>query len=226
MGPLSLFAKMNEITENSSSKQISEEMLRIAKSISKAQSRLNLLECYLFRAKLREESTSLKRKREDDLLGPSTSKSPKWIIANTDGSCIDNGTPKAKAGFGVVLSDGTKFKGPVSGKQTNNRAELTAVLFALKNLADERAVRIRTDSTYVKNGFTQWLNQWKGRGWRKANGKEPINRDLWEEADQLITARKDNGRLIEFEWVRGHSGDPGNEMADSLANQAALGPEK
>lgn len=97
---------------------------------------------------------------------------------------------------------------------TNNRMELQAVIEALKTLKRPCKVVLHTDSQYVQKGMTQWLAGWKQRQWRNAS-KQPVkNADLWQELDGLAQQHS-----IEWKWVRGHDGDPGNERADELANE-------
>ena len=99
---------------------------------------------------------------------------------------------------------------------TNNRMELTAVIEALKALKRPCAVTLYLDSQYVRQGITQWIHGWKAKGWRTAD-KQPVkNIDLWQALDQLVS---NAGHQIEWHWVKGHAGDPGNERADALANQ-------
>ncbi len=99
---------------------------------------------------------------------------------------------------------------------TNNRMELTAVIEALKALKRPCAVTLYLDSQYVRQGITQWIHGWKAKGWRTAD-KQPVkNVDLWQELDLLVSS---SGHRIEWHWVKGHAGDPGNERADALANQ-------
>ena len=96
---------------------------------------------------------------------------------------------------------------------TNNRMELTATIEALTALKYPCSVDIYTDSVYVRDGVTKWLDNWKRNGWRTA-GKQPVkNQDLWEQLDRVMAQH-----TITWHWVKGHSGDPGNERADSLAN--------
>ncbi len=97
---------------------------------------------------------------------------------------------------------------------TNNRMELRACIEALERLSQRCHVRVFTDSTYVRNGIQSWLGNWKRNNWKTAAKKPVKNRDLWEQLDQL-SARHD----IEWRWVKGHAGDPGNERADRLANR-------
>jgi ribonuclease HI len=103
---------------------------------------------------------------------------------------------------------------------TNNRMELTAVIRALESLKRPVQARLFTDSEYVRRGVTEWLPNWKARGWRTADRKPVKNQDLWVELDKLAAAHQ-----VEWHWVPGHSGVPGNERVDRLANQAidALG---
>jgi ribonuclease HI len=132
----------------------------------------------------------------------------------TDGACRGNPGP---GGWAATLQLGAHFR-ELSGAEpatTNNRMELTAVIEALAALKRESAVRIYTDSEYVRRGITEWLKAWKARDWRTADKKPVKNRDLWERLDTLA-ARHD----IEWHWVKGHSGVPGNERVDRLANAA------
>jgi ribonuclease HI len=132
----------------------------------------------------------------------------------TDGACRGNPGP---GGWAATLQLGAHFR-ELSGAEvatTNNRMELTAVIEALAALKRESAVRLYTDSEYVRRGITEWLKAWKARDWRTADKKSVKNRDLWERLDTLA-ARHD----IEWHWVKGHSGVPGNERVDRLANAA------
>jgi len=113
----------------------------------------------------------------------------------------------------VALENGTRREG--SGGEaatTNNRMELIAVIEALKALPSGREVEVRTDSQYVKNGITAWINTWKRNGWRTASKSPVKNRELWEELDRLSAARKPL-----FVWVEGHAGEEWNERCDELA---------
>jgi ribonuclease HI len=131
----------------------------------------------------------------------------------TDGACRGNPGP---GGWGVVLQSGSRRKTLHGGEKstTNNRMELTAAIEALKALNGSREVVIYTDSKYVMDGIERWLPAWKQRGWKTAAKKPVKNQDLWEELDRLR-----NGHTIRWKWVRGHTGNPGNEAADALANQ-------
>jgi ribonuclease HI len=136
----------------------------------------------------------------------------KSVEAFTDGAC--RGNPGA-GGWGAVLQSGGRVKELCGGEPhtTNNRMELTAAIRALDALKEPCRVALYTDSTYVKNGITLWLPTWQARGWRTADRKPVKNQDLWE---QLAAAA--SRHRIEWHWVRGHAGHPGNERADELAN--------
>jgi ribonuclease HI len=132
----------------------------------------------------------------------------------TDGACRGNPGP---GGWGALLSIGEHEK-ELSGAETlttNNRMELTAVIRALEALKRPSEVRIFTDSEYVRRGITEWVKGWKARGWKTADRKPVKNQDLWERLDALAAGHK-----IEWRWVKGHSGIPGNERVDQLANEA------
>lgn len=136
------------------------------------------------------------------------------MVAYTDGACRGNPGP---GGWGVVLRAGDAEKTLSGGDvaTTNNRMELTAAIMALEALKRRSRVRIFTDSTYVRDGVTRWVHGWKRNGWRTA-AKEPVkNEDLWRRLDALAAAHE-----VEWLWVRGHAGDPGNEQADQLARAA------
>ena len=132
----------------------------------------------------------------------------------TDGACRGNPGP---GGWAAVLSCNGHER-EISGAETattNNRMELLAVINALRALKRRARARIYTDSQYVRLGITQWLKTWKERGWRTANRKPVKNQDLWEQLDALAA-----GHDLEWHWVQGHSGVPGNERCDQLANSA------
>ncbi|MEE2691933.1 MAG: ribonuclease HI [Pseudomonadota bacterium] len=127
----------------------------------------------------------------------------------TDGACAGNPGP---GGWGVLILNGSErveLSGGASAT-TNNRMEMMAAIEALR--ATTGPIRLHTDSQYLKNGVTQWMKNWKRNGWRTADRKAVKNKDLWETLDALSA-----GRAIEWRWVRGHDGDPGNERADELA---------
>lgn len=134
-----------------------------------------------------------------------------------DGAC--KGNPGA-GGWGVLLERGAHRKELYGGERstTNNRMELTAVIRGIETLKSPSTVRIHTDSQYVQKGITVWIHNWKRRDWRTAD-KQPVkNIDLWKRLDELA-AQHD----IEWVWVKGHAGHPGNERADKLANLGVHG---
>jgi len=130
-----------------------------------------------------------------------------------DGACRGNPGP---GGWGAILIAGGREKELYGGElnTTNNRMELTAVIQALEALTRSAEARVFSDSQYVRLGITEWLAQWKARGWRTADRKPVKNQDLWERLEAATHAHR-----IEWHWVRGHSGVPGNERADQLANR-------
>ena len=133
----------------------------------------------------------------------------------TDGACSGNPGP---GGWGALLMAGGHRKEIHGGEAqtTNNRMELMAAICALDSLKKPSAVRLHTDSTYVKDGLTKWLAGWKRNGWKTAAKKPVKNQDLWQ-ALEAACAR----HTIDWVWVRGHDGDPGNERADELARLGA-----
>jgi ribonuclease HI len=136
----------------------------------------------------------------------------KAIDIYTDGAC--KGNPGA-GGWGVLFESGPHRKELHGGeaRTTNNRMELTAVIRALESLKRSSCVRIHTDSQYVQQGITVWIHNWKRRGWLTADKKPVKNIDLWKRLDELVAEHE-----IEWIWVKGHAGHPGNERADELAN--------
>jgi ribonuclease HI len=137
----------------------------------------------------------------------------KTIRIYTDGACRGNPGP---GGWGVLLIAGRHRKTMHGGEDetTNNRMELTAAIEALNALKRPSRVELYTDSKYVMDGITSWMANWKKRGWKTSNKKPVKNKDLWMALDEA-RARHD----VEWIWVRGHDGDPGNEEADALANR-------
>jgi ribonuclease HI len=133
----------------------------------------------------------------------------------TDGACKGN---PGTGGWGVLLRRKHHEKTLCGGESntTNNRMEMMAVIHALKALNKPCQVILHTDSQYVQKGMTEWLAGWKARQWRKADKKPVLNADLWQQLDELVGQHQ-----IEWRWVRGHDGDPGNERADELANEGA-----
>jgi ribonuclease HI len=133
----------------------------------------------------------------------------------TDGACKGNPGP---GGWGVLLKAAGTEKELFGGElgTTNNRMELLAVIRALEALKRPCEVTLFLDSQYVLKGITEWLPGWKAKGWRTA-AKQPVkNVELWKELDALVSQ---GGHKIDWRWVRGHNGDPGNERADALANR-------
>lgn len=131
----------------------------------------------------------------------------------TDGACKGNPGP---GGWGALLRSGTHEKEIFGGERhtTNNRMEITAVIESLKLVKKKAKVCIYTDSTYVKDGISSWIKQWKINGWKTAAKKPVKNEELWRELDLLVSQHQ-----IEWVWVKGHAGDEGNERADALANK-------
>jgi ribonuclease HI len=130
----------------------------------------------------------------------------------TDGACKGNPGP---GGWGALLRFGDRVKELHGGEPgtTNNRMELTAVIRALEALSRPCKVRLHTDSQYVQKGISAWIHQWKRRGWKTADNKPVKNADLWRRLDELASQHE-----IDWLWVKGHAGHPGNERADALAN--------
>lgn len=137
---------------------------------------------------------------------------PQPVTIYTDGACRGNPGP---GGWGVTLSRGRQYKELHGGdpSTTNNRMELTAAIKALQALKRPLPVILYTDSKYVVQGITQWLPKWKAKGWRKSDGKPVENVDLWKALDEVASVHD-----VQWSWVRGHNGNPGNERADALAN--------
>jgi len=139
--------------------------------------------------------------------------SPQQVVIYTDGACKGNPGP---GGWGAWLRWGDHEKELFGGEPstTNNRMELTAVIESLALLKRRTPVAIYTDSAYVKDGITTWIHGWKKRGWRTADNKPVKNIELWQRLDALVASHQ-----VQWFWVKGHSGDPGNERADALANR-------
>ena len=136
------------------------------------------------------------------------------LLIYTDGACKGN---PGIGGWGVLMCYG-EYRKTLNGAEamtTNNRMELTAAIEALRAVKRACPIVLTTDSSYVKNGITQWLAGWKRNGWKTADKKAVKNVDLWQALDALVTKHQ-----IEWQWIKGHSGHPGNEMADQLANEA------
>ena len=132
----------------------------------------------------------------------------------TDGACKGNPGP---GGWGVVIiKNGKPVEEMYGGESntTNNRMELLAVIRGLNKIKEADTVRVNTDSMYVKNGITSWINKWVENGWKTAAKKDVANKDLWVKLRAIVAVRE-----VTWHWVRGHSGDAGNERADFLANK-------
>ena len=141
------------------------------------------------------------------------------VVIYTDGACKGNPGP---GGWGVFLKSGVHEKELWGGEAvtTNNRMELMAVIEALTALKRPCEVMLFLDSEYVRKGITEWIHGWKAKGWKTA-AKQPVkNADLWQRLDALVSG---GGHKIEWKWVKGHAGDPGNERADALANRGVPG---
>jgi ribonuclease HI len=136
------------------------------------------------------------------------------VVIYTDGACRGNPGP---GGWGAILRYGGHEK-ELHGAEpdtTNNRMELMAAIGALESLKRPCEVTLTTDSQYLKNGITEWLPQWKRRGWRTADKKPVKNQELWQRLEKAAAKHK-----IHWKWIKGHSGHPENERADQLANKA------
>jgi len=132
----------------------------------------------------------------------------------TDGACRGNPGP---GGWGAILRYGDREKEIYGAERatTNNRMELMAAIRAIEALTRECEITLTTDSEYLRKGITEWLPQWKRRGWKTA-AKQPVkNQDLWERLEKAI-----EGHRVDWEWIKGHSGHEENERADLLANRA------
>ncbi|MCW5724992.1 MAG: ribonuclease HI [Maricaulaceae bacterium] len=137
------------------------------------------------------------------------------MVIHTDGACSGNPGP---GGWGAVLewNGHEKTLSGAESETTNNRMELMAAIKALEALKKpDTTVTLITDSIYVRDGITRWLPRWKANGWKTADRKPVKNDDLWRRLDELALAHN-----VEWRWVKGHAGDPGNERADALAREA------
>ena len=133
----------------------------------------------------------------------------------TDGACSGNPGP---GGWGAVIFDQNDKQKNISGSEkntTNNRMELLAAIMSLKKIKSNSEVIIFTDSTYVKNGITEWMKNWKKNGWKNSSKKPVKNKDLWVKLDKLCEANS-----VSWKWVKGHSTNEFNNLADELASKA------
>jgi ribonuclease HI len=141
----------------------------------------------------------------------------KIVIIHTDGACSPNPGP---GGWGAVLRYGEvvrEISGGEATETTNNRMELMAAIQALETLTRPSQVVLHTDSSYVRNGIVSWLAKWKRNGWLTAARQPVKNADLWQRLEAAIGTHQ-----VEWLWVKGHAGDPGNERADRLAAQGLI----
>tara|TARA_A100001011_G_scaffold399404_1_gene507876 strand:- start:4900 stop:5334 length:435 start_codon:yes stop_codon:yes gene_type:complete len=137
----------------------------------------------------------------------------KDVIIYTDGACRGNPGP---GGWGALIKFDIAQKEIFGGQNntTNNQMELSAAIEGLSTLKEPCNVELFTDSRYVMDGITQWIQNWKKNNWKTSSKKEVKNKELWQKLDQLMSYHQ-----VKWNWVKGHSGDPGNEVADLLANK-------
>tara|TARA_B100000925_G_C21695710_1_gene340170 strand:- start:54 stop:485 length:432 start_codon:yes stop_codon:yes gene_type:complete len=137
----------------------------------------------------------------------------KDVIIYTDGACRGN---PGIGGWGALMSYKEEVKELYGGEvdTTNNKMELRAVIEGLNTLKEPCSVKVFTDSKYVMEGINSWIHNWKKNNWKTANKKDVKNKDLWIQLDKLVSKHN-----ISWEWVKGHSGNPGNDKADELANR-------
>ena len=136
-------------------------------------------------------------------------------VVYTDGACSGNPGP---GGWGAVILDEENNEVKISGKEkstTNNRMELMAPIMALRKIKKNSEIIIYTDSTYLKNGITTWIKNWEKNGWKSVNKKSVKNKDLWVKLNKLSKEQ-----IIDWKWVKAHTGNKYNEIADKLATAA------
>jgi ribonuclease HI len=131
----------------------------------------------------------------------------------TDGACSGNPGP---GGWGVVMRWRGRERELCGGETmtTNNRMELTAAIMGIEALTRPVTARLHTDSTYLKEGITRWIHDWKRRGWKTADRKPVKNADLWQRLEAALASHR-----VEWRWIKGHAGHPENERADALAQR-------
>ncbi|MDR2872676.1 MAG: ribonuclease HI [Xanthomonadaceae bacterium] len=139
----------------------------------------------------------------------------KTVVVHTDGACLGNPGP---GGWAAILRYQGRERELAGGENptTNNRMELMAAIMALEALREPCSVVLRTDSQYVRRGITEWLPAWLQRGWKNAAGDPVKNRDLWERLESVAGRHQ-----VDWQWVKGHAGDPDNERVDRLAREQA-----
>ncbi|MBL6694052.1 MAG: ribonuclease HI [Proteobacteria bacterium] len=138
------------------------------------------------------------------------------IKVYTDGACRGNPGP---GGWGVYIINGNQTEELYAGDRstTNNKMEMQAAISALMHLKNTKSsIELYTDSNYLRQGITEWIYNWKKNNWRTSSKKPVANRELWIELDQLNSQMN-----VNWNWIKGHAGDPGNEKADELANKGA-----
>ena len=152
---------------------------------------------------------------KDNPKSPAKAKPPAKVTIYIDGACLGNPGP---GGWGALLVAGQRRR-ELSGSEaqtTNNRMELTAAIKALEALKNVVVAEIYSDSAYLVRGITEWLPRWKRNKWKGVRGVPVLNRDLWEQMDELAARHR-----VHWHWIQGHSGNPGNEQAHKLASAAA-----
>ncbi len=138
----------------------------------------------------------------------------KRVTLYTDGACRGNPGP---GGWGAVMIEEGQQRELMGAhpETTNNRMEMMAAIEALNVLEEPYQVELVTDSRYLMDGLTSWMPAWKKKNWKNSHGKPVKNQDLWQQLDALVSKHQ-----VQWKWVRGHTGDVGNERADALANEA------
>lgn len=181
-----------------------------------------------------QESTAFDQIEQSELSGMSATivecgeqknRSDHKLIVYTDGACTNNGRPNGMAGYGVFFEEGSPFNisKPLIGRPTNQRAEMTAVLEAIRTVVGHELLKggdlleIHTDSQYTKKGLDLWIHGWQRNNWKTAKGTEVKNKDLWTAMYDAKSELSRRGVLLKLLWVKGHAGNPGNEAADRLA---------